>query len=96
MGLGIAALGIFRGCQHRQMSWPIRFNRQYSYRVCTDCGIQRLFDPEAFRNCGPYSYDLHELIAREDVRRMKQRKVTFVNSRPLSLFTIGALRRRLT
>jgi hypothetical protein len=80
MGLGTAALTLFRGCRHRQMSWPMRYDYQYSYRVCTDCGIKRLFDPESFRNCGPYGYDLQELIAGDRARRMKQRKVTSLKS----------------
>ena len=93
MGLGTAAVALFRGCRHRQMSWPMRYDSQYSYRVCTDCGIKRLFDPESFRNCGPYSYDLHKLIARDHARRMKQRRVTFVTPHPLSFFTFRALGR---
>ena len=80
MRLGTAALALFRGCRHRQMSWPMRYDYQYSYRVCTDCGINRLFDPESFRNCGPYGYDLQELIAGDRARRMKQRKVTSLKS----------------
>lgn len=51
-----------------------------SYRVCTDCGIQRLFDPKSFRGYGPYSYDLRELIARDRARRMRQQKVASVKS----------------
>jgi hypothetical protein len=80
MGLGTAAVALFHGCQHRQMSWPMRYDHRYSYRVCTDCGIKRLFDPESFRNCGPFGYDLQELIARDHARRVKQRKITFLKS----------------
>ncbi len=47
------------------MSWPTRYDDHYSYRVCTDCGIKRLFDPKSFRGYGPYSYDVGELIARD-------------------------------
>ena len=53
------------------MSWPTRYDDQHSYRVCTNCGIQRLFDPHSFRSYGPYGYDLQEIIARERVRRKK-------------------------
>ena len=74
MGLGNAALALFRGCRHTQMSWPMRYDYQYSYRVCTDCGIKRLFRPDSFRYCGRYGYDIHELIARERARRMKRAK----------------------
>jgi hypothetical protein len=56
---------LMRGCWHRHRSWPTRYDDQYCYRVCTDCGIKRLFDTESFRDYGPYSYDLHELIARD-------------------------------
>lgn len=57
-------MALFRGCWHRQMSWPARYDYQYFCRVCTNCGIKRLVDPEFFRGYGPYSYDLQELIAR--------------------------------
>jgi len=45
------------------MSWPVRF-QDHSYQVCLGCGIKRLFDEQAFRAYGPYSYDLNRLIAR--------------------------------
>jgi hypothetical protein len=80
MGLGTAAVVLFRGRWHRQMSWPMRYDHQYSYRVCTDCAIKRLFDPGSFRGYGPYSYDLHELIARDRARRMKQQKAIALKS----------------
>ncbi|MBV9574044.1 MAG: hypothetical protein JOY93_08305 [Acidobacteriales bacterium] len=57
-----AAMVIFRGCWHRKMSWPVR-SRDVCYQVCLGCGIKRLFDDDAFRPYGPYSYDLNELIA---------------------------------
>ena len=47
------------------MSWPVRY-QGYSYQVCLGCGIKRLFDEEAFRAYGPYSYDLDRLIAVEE------------------------------
>jgi hypothetical protein len=49
------------------MSWPVRFQDR-SYQVCLGCGIKRLFDEEAFRAYGPYSYDLSRLIARDQAR----------------------------
>ena len=81
--LGIAAAGVaaaatvlLRGCWHTRMSWPTRYDDQYSYRVCTECGIKRLFDPKSFRGYGPYAYELHELIARDRALRMKKQKLT--------------------
>ncbi len=61
-GLAGAAVVALRGCWHRKMSWPIRV-QEHSYQVCLGCGIKRLFDEEAFRPYGPYSYDLNRLIA---------------------------------
>jgi DNA-directed RNA polymerase subunit RPC12/RpoP len=56
------------------MSWPTRYDDEYSYRACTDCGIKRLFDPKSFRSYGPFGYDLHELIAKHRAWRMRQQK----------------------
>jgi hypothetical protein len=64
-GLAGAALVLLRGCWHGKMSWPVRY-QGYSYQVCLGCGIKRLFDEEAFRAYGPYSYDLDRLIAVEE------------------------------
>jgi hypothetical protein len=50
------------------MSWPVRF-QDYSYQVCLGCGIKRLFDEQAFRAFGSYSYDLNRLVARDRMRR---------------------------
>lgn len=85
--LGVLAAGIagastlvLRGCWHADMSWPRRVDEhevrqhgdeEYSYQVCTKCGIKRLYDEHEFRAYGPYSYDLHELIARDRAARMK-------------------------
>ena len=44
------------------MSWPVRA-QDHSYQVCLGCGIKRLFDEQVFRAYGPYSYDLHRLLA---------------------------------
>jgi hypothetical protein len=65
-----AAVYLFRGCWHNKMSWPVR-SQGYSYQVCTNCGIKRLFDEKEFRSYGPYSYDLERLIALEFARRQK-------------------------
>ncbi len=74
-GVGAAAAVLMRGCWHTRMGWPIRHDRQYSYRVCTDCGIKRLFDENSFQEYGPYGYDLKELIARvEEVRAKRKRQ----------------------
>jgi hypothetical protein len=43
----------------------------YSYQVCVGCGIKRLFDENTFHGYGPYSYDLHDLMARDRVARIK-------------------------
>src|SRR3954465_5018300 len=63
-GVAGAAVLVLRGCWHRKMSWPVRF-QEHSYQVCLGCGIKRLFDEKAFRAYGPYSYDLNKLIAME-------------------------------
>ena len=65
-GLASAAAFVLRGCWHRNMSWPARAEDEhghFSYQVCNDCGIIRLFDERTFRGIGPYGYDLHALIA---------------------------------
>jgi hypothetical protein len=66
-GLAGAGLVIFRGCWHSRMSWPVRA-QNHPYQVCLGCGIKRLFDEEAFRAYGPYSYDLNRLIAWDRAR----------------------------
>jgi hypothetical protein len=63
-GVAGAAVLVLRGCWHRKMSWPVRY-QQHSYQVCLGCGIKRLFDEKAFRAYGPYSYDLNRLIMRD-------------------------------
>jgi len=63
-GVAGAAVLVFRGCWHRRMSWPVRY-QQHSYQVCLSCGIKRLFDEKAFRAYGPYSYDLDRLVGLE-------------------------------
>lgn len=71
-GLGTTAAVLMRGCWHTRMSWPIRHDDHYSYRVCTSCGVKRLFDHANFREYGPYGYDLEELIARARARHIKR------------------------
>ncbi len=68
-GVGAAAAMLLRGCWHSHLGWPIRYDAEYSYRVCTDCGAVRLFDEKNFREYGPYDYDLENLIAREKATR---------------------------
>ena len=63
-GVAGAAVLVFRGCWHRKMSWPVRY-QHHSYQVCLGCGIKRLFDEKSFRAYGPYSYDLDRLVAWE-------------------------------
>ncbi|HTZ94835.1 MAG TPA: hypothetical protein VMB18_00455 [Terriglobales bacterium] len=75
LATGFAGAGVmlFRGCWHGKMSWPVRA-QGYSYQVCLSCGIKRLFDEEAFRAYGPYSYDLNRLISLADARPRKIRE----------------------
>jgi len=70
-GLGSFATLMLRGCWHRRMGWPIRYDDEFSYQVCTDCGIKRLYDDGAFRAYGPYGYDVEKLIARQRVAYQK-------------------------
>jgi hypothetical protein len=80
MGIGLAGLAsaaafVLRGCWHRNMSWPVRAEDEhghFSYQVCNDCGIMRLFDERKFRGIGPYGYDLHALIAGERLSRRQR------------------------
>ena len=71
-GVGTAATILLRGCWHTHMGWPVKYDEHYSYRVCTECGIKRLYDPKIFRAYGPYGYDVHDLIARDRTHRMKR------------------------
>jgi len=69
-GLAGAGVMLLRGCWHSKMSWPVRV-QNHSYQVCLGCGIKRLFDENAFRAFGPYSYDLNGLIAWDQARQGK-------------------------
>src|SRR6266511_5369150 len=80
-GVAGAAVLVFRGCWHRKMSWPVRY-QAHSYQVCLGCGIKRLFDEKSFCAYGSYSYDLNRLIARESARRESTRTEEFLKSRP--------------
>jgi hypothetical protein len=71
-GLAGAGMLLFRGCWHSKMSWPVRA-QEHSYQVCLGCGIKRLFDENAFRAYGPYSYDLNRLIAWDQARLSRVR-----------------------
>jgi hypothetical protein len=68
-GVAGAAVLVLRGCWHRKMSWPVRY-QQHSYQVCLGCGIKRLFDEKTFCAYGPYSYDLNRMIARDNAARV--------------------------
>src|SRR5436309_15951986 len=70
-GVAGAAVLVLRGCWHRKMSWPVRY-QDHSYQVCLGCGIKRLFDERSFRAYGPYSYDLNQLVAQEKARRARE------------------------
>jgi hypothetical protein len=84
-GVGSAALVLLRGCWHRNIGWPVSHDEHYSYVVCTDCGIKRLFDDKLFREYGPYGYDIEELIAQDRakhidrIRRLEARKKKVVS-----------------
>jgi hypothetical protein len=74
-GLASAAAFVLRGCWHSNMSWPARAEDEhghFSYQVCNDCGIMRLFDERKFCGIGPYGYDLHALIAGERLLRRQR------------------------
>lgn len=73
-GAGSAAAYLLRGCWHTHMSWPTSVDDEFSYQVCTSCGIKRLFDSGSFHGYGPYGYDLHDLIARERAARLRRRR----------------------
>lgn len=72
-GVGSAAAYLLRGCWHTHMSWPTAIDDEYSYQVCTACGIKRLYDVAAFHAYGPYGYDVNELVARERAARLRRR-----------------------
>ena len=76
---GLAGLGVvlWRGCWHGRMSWPVRV-QEHTYQVCLGCGIKRLFDEQAFRAYGPYSYDLNRLLAwdRAQKRQLLEEQTT--------------------
>jgi DNA-directed RNA polymerase subunit RPC12/RpoP len=70
-GVGTVAAVLLRGCWHRNIGWPVKHDEHYSYVVCTDCGIKRLFDEKLFRDYGPYGYDLDELIAQDRAKHIE-------------------------
>jgi len=48
MELGTAALTLFRGCRHRQMSWPMRYDSNIPIEsvptaASSDCSTRSLF-----------------------------------------------------
>jgi len=80
-GVAGAAVLVLRGCWHRKMSWPVRY-QQHSYQVCLGCGIKRLFDEKSFCAYGPYSYDLNKLISWDLDQRAKVADDESVQQRP--------------
>jgi hypothetical protein len=80
-GVAGAAVLVLRGCWHRKMSWPVRY-QQHSYQVCLGCGIKRLFDEKSFCAYGPYSYDLNKLISWDLDQRAKIAGDESVQQRP--------------
>ena len=80
-GVAGAAVLVFRGCWHRKMSWPVRY-QQHSYQVCLGCGIKRLFDEKSFCAYGPYSYDLNKLISWDLDQQAKEAEDESVRQRP--------------
>jgi hypothetical protein len=80
-GVAGAAVLVLRGCWHRKMSWPVRF-QQHSYQVCLGCGIKRLFDEKSFCAYGPFSYDLNKLISWDLDQRAKIAADESVQQRP--------------
>ena len=80
-GMAGAGVMLFRGCWHSRMSWPVRA-QGHSYQVCLGCGIKRLFDEQAFRAYGPFSYDLVRLIAWDQART--ERKPAAITHRTAS------------
>src|SRR5258708_9747693 len=57
-----AAVLVFRGCWHGQMSLPI-FGQGYSYHGFLSCGAKRLVNESTLNAYGPFLYDLNEISA---------------------------------
>ena len=74
-GVSGAAVLVLRGCWHRNMSWPVRY-QSCAYQVCLGCGIKRLFDEKFFRAYGPFSYDLNRLLAHAEKSEQESREDT--------------------
>lgn len=71
-GAGSVAGVLLRGCWHKHISWPVQHDEHYSYIVCTNCGIKRLFDEKLFREYGPYGYEIDELIAQDRAKHIER------------------------
>ena len=89
-GVAGAAVLVLRGCWHRKMSWPVRY-QQHSYQVCLGCGIKRLFDEKLFRAYGPYSYDLNRLISWDLKNREKVREQLIVGATCITVYATAHL-----
>ena len=45
------------GCWHHQMTMPLS-REGMTYRICRQCGLYRLFDPQRWKSYGTYYYNL--------------------------------------
>lgn len=55
MGEPIGFFGKLFGCWHKDLSRPFT-EKNFSYRVCLDCGARKKFDTESFQTSGPFFY----------------------------------------
>lgn len=55
IGEPIGFFGKLFGCWHKDLSRPFT-GKNFSYRVCLDCGARKEFDAESLRTFGPYYY----------------------------------------
>ncbi len=49
------AVSLF-ACRHRRMSWPMTHGHK-TYRTCVKCGMCRRFDPQTWKNLGPFYWN---------------------------------------
>ena len=49
----------FVACWHRRMSWPITRDDK-TYRTCLKCGMCRQFNPQTWKNLGPFYWDVDD------------------------------------
>ena len=48
-------VGLFT-CWHLRMSWPMTRDHK-TYRTCVKCGMCRRFDPQTWKNLGPFYWN---------------------------------------